>query len=381
MKKRLLRYLCCPECKADFKLEVREEKQGEVGKGVLICLKCGKKYPISHGVPVILNDKKLKDFSKTKKNWENWWKKVRKKSDIDVYDRLWNKALKNLGGEPLYREEHFKGKVVLDAGCGTGRYIKSDFSKYGCKEIIGVDLGRQVFEAKRTNNAPNTHFIQADLMNLPFKKKVFDVVTSHGVLHHTPDPKKTFCRLAKNLKIGGMMAVYVYHKEWAYFKAHKKSVFLDALYAVGVSTWLGIRKLVSRMPHQVIKAFAYLMAVKATIESGLGKSRITSPLGKLVKFIPPFAYLGINFHERLVRNYDHYSATFNYFQSIEEVVDWFRIACFNNLEVTSVPVSIRATKKARQTSPLNIKEYKIIGHFDFRKEWEKVHARRRARGL
>lgn len=379
MKTRLLRYLCCPNCKKDFKLFVKKRTGGEITSGTLLCEKCNRKYPIIMGVPIILEGKKLKDFSKTKKNWENWWKKIRKKSDIDVYDRLWVQALKNLGGEPLFRRDHFKGKTVLDAGCGNGRHIKSDFSKYGCKEIIGVDLGNQVFEAKRTNNAPNTHFVQADLQNLPFKKGVFDVITSHGVLHHTPNPKETFRRISRHLKVGGMMAIYVYHKEWDYFKAHKKSLFLDAAYACGVFIWLGIRKLVSRMPHIIIRSFAYLMAVKSTIESALEKNKVTRPLGKIIRLLPPFAYLGVNFHERVVRNYDHYSATYNYFQSIEEVIDWFRKANFNNLEITSVPVSIRGIKKSRQEDPLNVKMYNLIEHFKFRKEWDRVYSKLKRR--
>lgn len=374
MKTRLLRYLCCPDCKADFKVLVKRKTSTEIISGALVCKACQKKYLIVRGVPIILNEKKLKDFYKTKKNWENWWKKIRDKSDIDVYNRLWVQALKNLKGEPLYKPEHLKGKVVLDAGCGVGRHIKSDFSKYGCKEIIGVDLGNQVFEAKRLNDTPNIHFVQADLQNLPFKKEVFDVITSRGVLHHTPNPKLFFIKISKHLKVGGMMAIYVYHKEWDYFKAHKKSLFLDAMYAGGVLIWQSIRKLVSRMPHLVIRWFAYLMAVKATIEGGLQKNKITRPIGKVLRFIPPFAYLGINFHERVVRNYDHYSATFNFFQSIEEVIDWFKTAKFNNIEVTSVPVSMRGVKRARSEGFVNVKMYDLIDHFKFRKEWERIYS-------
>jgi 2-polyprenyl-3-methyl-5-hydroxy-6-metoxy-1,4-benzoquinol methylase len=372
MKKRLLNYMCCPDCRANFKLIVEKEADDEIITGFIICEKCKNKYPIIEGVPVVLDKKKLKDFAKTKKNWENWWKKIRGRSDIELYDKLWTQAEKNLGAEPLYKKEYFTGKVVLDAGCGTGRYIASDFSKYDCKEIIAVDIGTQVFEAKRQNNAKNTHFVQADLTNLPFKKEVFDVITSHGVLHHTPNPKQAFLDLSKHLKVGGMMAIYVYHKEWSYFKAHKKSLFLDALYAKGVFVWLAIRKIVSRMPHFVIKAFAFLMAVKSTIAHSLEKRRFTRLIGKAVRFLPPFAYIGVNFHERLVRNYDHYSATYNYFQSIDEVVEWFRTARFNNLEITSVPVSIRGIKQKKPDSAINIKQYGMIDHFEFRKEWERL---------
>ncbi|NJL44324.1 MAG: hypothetical protein HC945_03360, partial [Nitrosarchaeum sp.] len=123
MRKELLKYLCCPKCRDDVKLIVVEKKNDDVIRGVLSCDECKSRYPILGGVPVMISSQLLKDFSKTKSNWENWWKKVREKSDIDLYDELWVQAEKNLGGEPLYKKEHFKDKVVLDAGCGTGRYI------------------------------------------------------------------------------------------------------------------------------------------------------------------------------------------------------------------------------------------------------------------
>jgi 2-polyprenyl-3-methyl-5-hydroxy-6-metoxy-1,4-benzoquinol methylase len=377
MKEKLLKHIVCPNCKKDFELKVKKRTNKEVEEGFLKCKKCKSTYMIKQGIPIILSEKKLKDFSKTRKNWENWWRKVRKKSDIDLYEDLWNQAEKNLGGEPLYKKEDLENKIVLDAGCGNGRYIKSHFSKFNCKEIIAVDLGRQVFEAKKQNNSDNTHFIQTDLTNLPFKDEIFDVITSHGVLHHTPKPKKTFYLLSKHLKKNGLMAIYVYHKEWQYFKNHKKSLFLDAIFSVGVLIWQSIRTIISRMPHLIIMFFVYLMAIKATTANILEKNKFTKPIGKLVELIPPFAYLGVNFHERLVRNYDHYSATFNYFQTIEETIDWFEAAGFNDLESVSVPVSIRGRKNRKKDEPTRIKQFKIIEHIEFRKEWERIYEKRK----
>lgn len=44
--KELLNILACPACKADVKLE--DEK--------IVCTKCGRRYPIRDGIPIMLID-------------------------------------------------------------------------------------------------------------------------------------------------------------------------------------------------------------------------------------------------------------------------------------------------------------------------------------
>lgn len=44
--KELLEILACPDCKGDV-----EEKDNKI-----VCLKCGKKYPIKDGIPIMLID-------------------------------------------------------------------------------------------------------------------------------------------------------------------------------------------------------------------------------------------------------------------------------------------------------------------------------------
>ena len=46
MDEQLLKILACPACKADVQL--KEEK--------IVCAKCGRKYPIRDGIPIMLID-------------------------------------------------------------------------------------------------------------------------------------------------------------------------------------------------------------------------------------------------------------------------------------------------------------------------------------
>jgi hypothetical protein len=53
---------------------------------------------------------------------------------------------------------------------GWGGFLKLG-ADFGCQEIVGVDLSNSVEAAyQNTRHLPNAHVVQADIMQLPFKK-------------------------------------------------------------------------------------------------------------------------------------------------------------------------------------------------------------------
>jgi uncharacterized protein YbaR (Trm112 family) len=54
MKPKLMDILACPVCKGPLKLDIVEEKDGEVITGSLNCGKCNYNYPITDGIPNLL---------------------------------------------------------------------------------------------------------------------------------------------------------------------------------------------------------------------------------------------------------------------------------------------------------------------------------------
>lgn len=52
----------------------------------------------------------------------------------------------------------------------------------------------------------------ANAENLPFLDNTFDLVTSYGVLHHTPDTAKAVREVFRVLKPGGKVIMMFYHK-------------------------------------------------------------------------------------------------------------------------------------------------------------------------
>ena len=105
------------------------------------------------------------------------------------------------------------GKLVLDAGCGMGRYLR--IAAAGpVRHVIGMDLSRAVVAARElTAHLPGVSLVRGDLLRLPFPEQSFDIIYSLGVLDHTPDPRAAFLGLARLLKPGGRIVVWVYEKE------------------------------------------------------------------------------------------------------------------------------------------------------------------------
>ena len=54
MKRDLMEIICCPICKAELELDVKEEDEVEILSGSLLCKKCNHTYQIEDGIPNLL---------------------------------------------------------------------------------------------------------------------------------------------------------------------------------------------------------------------------------------------------------------------------------------------------------------------------------------
>lgn len=105
------------------------------------------------------------------------------------------------------------GLKVLEIGCGLGT-DGAQFAKAGA-DYTGVDLTEAAVELARRRfelfELPG-NFRTADAENLDFADEGFDLVYSHGVLHHTPDTEKTIREIRRVLRPGGRAIVMLYHR-------------------------------------------------------------------------------------------------------------------------------------------------------------------------
>jgi len=54
MKKALMEILVCPVCKGPLGLDITEEDENGVTRGMLSCTHCSHQYPIDDGIPDLL---------------------------------------------------------------------------------------------------------------------------------------------------------------------------------------------------------------------------------------------------------------------------------------------------------------------------------------
>ena len=265
MKYRLLDLLACPKCGESFEIDAFELSQAcdgeeEVEQGLLRCL-CGAWYPIVDAVPVILPNALdiYSEFAQRYRGQLPEW--TISEGEIQRFEKEKKKTQESFGFEwTIYsavREERdegyvleggltpdfFNDKLVLDAGCGYGRHLKV-VQGYGA-EVVGIDLSVAVINARRiTRDMPSVHIVQTDLFAPPFRKGIFDVVYSWGVLHHTPDPRRAFEGLVDFVAEEGDISVKIYRKR------PTPAALLETL----------IRKVTLRLPLKTLYKLSYLVS-------------------------------------------------------------------------------------------------------------------------
>ena len=116
MRQTLLAYLCCPLCGEEFVLTAGKQEQEEILEGTLHCSQCKTEYPITHGIPRIFLKKDR--YSNYSENFNMYFKKYWRYSKD--YVELYRKRFYEMTG---WRRNQIHRKIVLEAGCGGGRWV------------------------------------------------------------------------------------------------------------------------------------------------------------------------------------------------------------------------------------------------------------------
>jgi len=136
-------------------------------------------------------------------------------AEVDQTFYTWNDPLHDQTGRfgKLFPYERFRGKRVLEVGCGMGT-MAMNWALHGAI-VQPVDLNpvavTQTTNRMRLNKLP-VQAAQADGNRLPFADATFDYVYSWGVLHHSPRLDLSIEQLLRVLKPGGEFGVMLYHR-------------------------------------------------------------------------------------------------------------------------------------------------------------------------
>lgn len=108
----------------------------------------------------------------------------------------------------------FKNKKVLEIGLGQGadsmQIIKRGAIYYGI-DLTDESIKR-LKERFRLFEQPYQEVIKANAQTIPYEDCFFDIVYSHGVIHHSPDIEKIVSEIHRVLKPGGQAIIMLYHK-------------------------------------------------------------------------------------------------------------------------------------------------------------------------
>ena len=102
-----------------------------------------------------------------------------------------------------FLKEVTKDKVVLDLGCGTGKY--SSLLLKNTKKLVGIDKSENQLQLAK-QKLPKENLICCDASNLPFKDNTFDTVISCwcvGTIQNLDIQKKVISEIKRVLKNGG----------------------------------------------------------------------------------------------------------------------------------------------------------------------------------
>lgn len=205
MQMKLLNMLACPTCGAAFTCAAIEtDSAGDVIVGHLECVGGAHRFPIENAIPrFVPADNYAASFGY---QWNRF--KVEQIDSVNGTKLSANRFYSESG----WTKEWLKGKWILDAGCGAGRFL--DVVSIEDCQVIGIDISTAI-DAAKANLAgrPNVHMVQASIYELPFRSGAFDGIYCFGVVQHTPDPQQTLAVLPRFLRAGGRIAISAYERK------------------------------------------------------------------------------------------------------------------------------------------------------------------------
>lgn len=315
----------------------------EIMQGKLISRDSGIEYPIVNGIPRILPKELLNSLLKDVHSEYlrryglrfgrglgiDYVVEKEKVKTVNAFGYQWQTFVNNYDyfkeiflsfTRPFMEEQDFKGKTLLEIGCGSGRPGVA-----ACQmgaEVVGMDISEAVESAySQSLSFPHFHVVQGDAYAPPFRP-AFDVVYSVGVLQHIPDPKKALLGISRVVSPGGPLLLWVYGKREPWYQPVE---------------WA--RKYTRDMPHVLLHGVSIALAVMSELLL-LMPFRILSKipiLDKLANRIPGRIYAQYPFRENVVGWFDRLVAPVTYYFDDGEIRSLLEETGFEQVQMYARP--------------------------------------------
>lgn len=338
--------LACPTCGSDV---------AESDGAAFVCVGCVTRYPVVRGIPRFVDPARYdvdserntsESFAYEFTNLDPAEMTPRKQRedlitffratglDPRLYRYVKNAAKRldlapeDIGYEPA--SVGLRGRRVLDAGCGGGRF--SLLVARNGAEVVSLDRSDAVERARAVCLGLPVLTVQGDVLRPPLRAASFDIVFSIGVLHHTADTRAGIHALARLVRPGGLLAVWVYPPE--YWGGPIRGAITRTL-----------RKIFLRLPVRGRAAVCRLVFLPiGRVQVRLARRRFTKLL------LAPLFLLNIPRHEdrdiMLVSIFDYWSAPVIRVHRSEEIYDWFAEAGLEQIEILPTPTAVTGRRAA-----------------------------------
>jgi ubiquinone/menaquinone biosynthesis C-methylase UbiE len=156
--------------------------------------------------------------------------------------------------------EKTRGLRVLEIGCGCGSEAER-FARAGAR-YTAIDLTNaavNITQRRFQLGGLKGRFIQGDAEDLPFADGSFDLVYSHGVLHHTPNTPRAIREVQRVLAPSGRAVIMLYHRDSFNYRVNLRVVRRMRAHLLKTELGIKLARKIWREPEEELRRHADLI--------------------------------------------------------------------------------------------------------------------------